>query len=995
MQYYFTLIFLLGIQICIAAPYLNDTVDAIHDQIAEADQYKAEGRDELAIQTYESAKKHLMALEENVHLVKVLNQLASLYSSDTTNWSKAIASLDTARLIFSISLSENDTLLALTWITNAELNIEARRFTQAIECYLKALEIKKDYYGENHLSVAELLEKIGGIYLYDLQNPYSALSYFERFVEQREKLGVLGRSYINGYYSLASASRHLGDYDKALAYAHLVRDSYENLDDVTTFDRVISNSLLANIYYDMDSINDALNFNKNAITYATLGQILQTHVIPILNANQARFFFRKGEYDSTISFANQALKADAGKDITAKSYQFLGNAYWKKGRLREAFRYYRKSKEVKEHLYKEKHTQLATLYVDIGRAFATAQQTDSAIHYYQKGLQSSKISDEGEENALDLNIEAGDDLETIQEALHAVTDLLFKQYLLHDDQEYLEKSLPYFKLFDRFMGLSRANFTTEGSKLILSANYKSTYEKAIAACYQLYQSQPEDSLLNYIFQYMEKSKAMVLLESIQKGERYKNILPDSLTQREQSLKAQLAYLESEITAQEQKKSELLNSSALQIQKANVLRELELYSQHIESYYPNFHQLTHQSPTVTLDRVRAKLTEDQALISYCWGDTAIYVLMIATDTVKVHQVHDFSSVQVTIERYQDVLVNDDINGPSYANFLKYQESAYQLYQLLLAPVIEGKDKAELIIVLDGDLTTIPFESFVKAKVDTQKDFVSYEKLPFLIHDHEISYEFSASIAFGEKQRKTNFDDKKLRIMAFGINDFNKLNGDLPSLIGAEREVRYVQQVFPEATVFLNEEATEKRFKQNAPGADILHIATHGIADMANPFASHFIFFPDDEEDGNLNLYELYSLPLQAKLLLLTACESGLGKHFVGEGNFSLARSFVYAGCKSVLMSLWQIDDFQTQALMNRIYNHLAQEPKVSKAIRNAKLDLINESTYAHPQCWAGVVPLGNAELTFPDTSYQLYIFMGLIVFSLTLITIIYKTYRSGS
>ncbi|MEK6479999.1 CHAT domain-containing protein [Catalinimonas sp. 4WD22] len=993
MHYYLTLLFLLGIQLCMATPYPSDTVAIIQRYIARANQYKSNGAYELAIQEYESVKAELVKQQDDVYLVYVLNQLASLYSSDSATWKEAQAYLDTAELILEKKLYENDTLRIHSWITIAELNFAQRKFNTAIEYYQKVLERRKAMFGETHLKIADLYSKIGEIYLYDLQNPFTAKTYYEEFIKIREDLNELGRHYINGYYSLASANRQQGDYEKALAYGHLVKQGYDSLEDVNAFDLVISNSLLANIYYDIDSIAKALNYNRNAITSATIGQFSPKHVTTVLYANQARFYFRADNYDSTIYYANLALNDHASQDIRGKAYQFLGNAYWKKNMLDKAFHFYQKSRRVKEGLYGNQHTQLATLYVDIARAYATTEQTDSAFLYFQKGLSNAKISEDEESNQLDSSIQAGDDLETIQEALDGVTNLLYDAYQRGDEQKHLEKSLPYYQLFDRFMDLSRTNFSSEGSKLILSGNFKTTYEKALATCYALYETNHSDSLLDCIFRFMEKSKAMVLLESIHKGKRYQSILPDSLIVKENALRAQLAFINKEIADIEKKESELLSISDLQTQKAGVLRELEELNQHIRSNYPNFYQLTNRESTVDIDSLQSRISESQSLLSYYWGDSSVYVLMISKDTVLLHQIDDLTSLQNDISKYMDVLINDDIHAASYTNFQKYQESAHALYQLLLEPLLKKNSTEHLVIVPDGALTTIPFESLIKSKIKSQKGLVSYEKLHYLLNDYEISYEFSASITFWEERyAKSSAEEDNFSVVAFGIKDFESIQGSFPPLGGAEREVLFLKEKFPEASVFLNHDATEKKFKQNAPHAEILHIATHGIANMENPFASHLIFFPEEKEDGTFNLYELYDLRLHTKLLLLSACESGVGKHFAGEGNFSMARSFVYAGCQSVLMSLWQVDDFQTEQLIYKVYEHLAQEPTVSKVIRKAKLDLIQGGTFSHPQIWAGMVPLGNANITYNDKSYQLYYIMGGISFSLLMIFFIVKRYK---
>ncbi|MEM9674803.1 MAG: CHAT domain-containing tetratricopeptide repeat protein [Bacteroidota bacterium] len=988
-RHYLTMLLLAGVHISLSAtPLSSDTTD----HLTLAQQYRAQGDRTQAIEHYQSARADFTQIQDYSNLIYVFTQLAFLYTADTDTYSQAKTYLDSAQLILEDKSLKNDTLAALIWYEKAKLARAQREQYVAIEFFKKSLELKAKFYGEDHLEVADNLEQIGRVYLYNLQNPYASEPYHEQALKIREQLNHEDRSYVNCFYHLAVANRMQYDYEKALAYGVKALEGYKRLPETDFADLMIANSALSHTYYSMDSIESALEYSGRALSMAVQGDLLLFMDMALHYNNQAELHFRAKAFDSTIYYVQKALSYQPASVTLANSYQYLANAYREQERLSLAFQYYQKSKELKESALKGQHTQLVTLYVDLGQAFAADHQVDSALHYYRKALVSAKISQQTATKSANVSIQVGDDLAAVEEVLENIIDLLNEQYHHTHDPKYLTQALPYYMLFDQSMDLSRTNYSSEGSKLLQSGKYKSIYEQAIASCYELYQHNQSDSLLRQVFHFMEKSKAMVLLESIHQAEANQSILPDSLVRQYHSLQAQRAYCQSGLIDARRNTSNSFTVREWQQQKADILRKIDALRRNIQVHYPNYYNVAYSEITVQLDSIQGYLAPHQPMASYFWGDSAVYVLMITSNDVKMHRVKNVFALKNAISQYQDALVNDRVEDPSYVNFLQFQVGAHTLYQTLLEPILPDYAIEHLTVVPDGELTTIPFEGFITSMIETSRNDIRYQALPYLIKQYDISYEYSLSIAFGGKRnRETERDNEELVVIAFGIKNFDKLPGgqQYPRLGGAEREVHYIQKKFPEAQVFLNTNATEIQFKQHAPEADLLHVATHGIANLNNPFASQFIFYPEGAEDGKLHLYELYNIPLKAKVLLLTACESGVGKHYAGEGNFSLARSFVYAGCKSVVMSLWQINDIITEQMIKGIYDQLKNQQTTSKSLQNIKIALIEGGTYAHPQCWAGMVPLGNVSLEYHEQNYTKYVIAILMVLVLGAILLRHK------
>lgn len=187
--------------------------------------------------------------------------------------------------------------------------------------------------------------------------------------------------------------------------------------------------------------------------------------------------------------------------------------------------------------------------------------------------------------------------------------------------------------------------------------------------------------------------------------------------------------------------------------------------------------------------------------------------------------------------------------------------------------------------------------------------------------------------------------------------------LRNLPWSEKELKNISTII-NGVAYLHSEATETAFKQNAGNFGILHLATHVILNDKEPLYSKFVFSkdPNSDEDGYLHLYELYNLRLNANMAVLSACETGVGKNIKGEGMMSLARGFAYAGCPSVIMSLWSIDDKSTSMIINKFYERLAQGKSKDIALRDAKLSLIQSSdpVLSNPYYWAGLVVVGNTD-----------------------------------
>jgi CHAT domain-containing protein len=281
--------------------------------------------------------------------------------------------------------------------------------------------------------------------------------------------------------------------------------------------------------------------------------------------------------------------------------------------------------------------------------------------------------------------------------------------------------------------------------------------------------------------------------------------------------------------------------------------------------------------------------------------------------------------------------------------------------------------------------LPFEAFTTSLGDTTN--ISYWNLPYLCRDYTINYAYSLNILSRNLSEKPN--KKKNKILGMSYSSFYedddadiaqlRFENELPF---SGQEIQQIGEIFKHAGFQTYAEATESQFKELASDYAIIHLAIHGQADSIDKFNSKLLFKTTQGagEDGQLHAYELYNIDLSGnQLAVLSACETGLGKQVEGEGMFSIARGFAYAGCPSIVMSLWKVNDKATSILMKYFYENLAAGDTKDQALQKAKLSYIQNSDdfNAHPANWAAFIALGNNQPVDIQSSDTL-IYFGLAI-----------------
>lgn len=334
---------------------------------------------------------------------------------------------------------------------------------------------------------------------------------------------------------------------------------------------------------------------------------------------------------------------------------------------------------------------------------------------------------------------------------------------------------------------------------------------------------------------------------------------------------------------------------------------------------------------SLEEIRAALVCDEAIVEYFFLGEGVVAAVLTRERLDIIPLTNISAVTQALRllrfqlgKMQTPLVADALPERLYRATLAHLQ---ELYSELIAPVRQQVEARHLVFVPHGMLHYLPFHAL-------------YDGRNFLIDTNTVSYAPSSAV-YALSQRQV---DTRAASLVLGIPD------EQAPLIRSEAET--VHAVLPGSELYLGEAASHRLFFEKAPGCRCIHVATHGTFRPDNPMFSGIRL-----GDGYLYLYELYQMRLPADLLTFSGCATGLNVIAAGDELLGLIRGALFAGARSLLLSLWDVNDRSTALFMNAFYSHLGAGK--SKAIAFATAAREVRATHPHPYFWAPFVLVGKA------------------------------------
>lgn len=674
--------------------------------------------------------------------------------------------------------------------------------------------------------------------------------------------------------------------------------------------------------------------------------------IAIANTNIG-FAYRKLELfgDAIVNFENaKALWEQIypnGHPNQALVLSYLGQTYSLMKDYKLALDYYQKSLELYKKFYGDKHPDIANAYNQLGILKLDQTNYREAISNFQKAIISNTPSFNNE------NITENPSVKEYYNGNGLLYSLRYKAKGLESQYygatlklEDLRLALSCLHSCDSLIDDIRHSSTDEGDKIAIGEIANEVYEDAVRIAHAMSEvTFDSKKLKEEAFYFAEKSKSAVLQESIAdaKAKSFSGI-PDELLEQEKNLKSTITTLSQKLSlkpgASEEKKirEDLFTSN----------QEYYAFIKKLEKQFPNYFNLKFNQAAPTVSDLQNSLKSGTAIISFFIAEQGkrLYQFVITKKQVRINN--------LTLPEDFDRLIKGFNNSLYYSDFATYFKSSSSLNKILVPRL--PSSITHVVIVPSGRLGTVPFEA-LPVKLKGLTDFNS---INFLVEKYALSYEFSTTLMLQNATKQSRQKTASIYLCAPVKFALEKNLGDLP---GTEKEVSTIASLFDNTSFRVDkfQEANESNIKiSDLSGYDYLHFATHGIVDEMEPELSRIFLNEGIQDDGNLFSGEIFNLQLNAKLAVLSACQTGLGKLSKGEGVIGLSRALTYAGAKSIVVSFWSVADESTAELMTAFYKTLLQnkDDNFAKALREAKIQLIKSEKFSAPYYWAPFVLIGN-------------------------------------
>ncbi|MFN0217058.1 MAG: CHAT domain-containing protein, partial [Saprospiraceae bacterium] len=501
------------------------------------------------------------------------------------------------------------------------------------------------------------------------------------------------------------------------------------------------------------------------------------------------------------------------------------------------------------------------------------------------------------------------------------------------------------------------------------------FEIALWAANQLQELTQDPTLTERAFQYAELARERLLIEQMQ--DREKAAMASEATRRqlaslrERRTSLQTLYFESTLFDKSNKRltdslETLLFDTHLSWK--NLLKSIEP---------PKDKNAVVRLPSTDLVALKKLLPDNQALLEYFTGDSAIYVFILTNRGLQFFQSPRPQDLHESIQNLRESLTIEKLRNRQQ-NFLLFSESAAKLYNALLSNPLNALPPSvnHLAIIPDGELYDVPFELLSKAN-----DTKNFKDFPYLLRHYTISYANSGSLLLKQSEsaskaktpgstpfmafaaQYSTSDHRNKQLQSKGLKPFD----DMPI---SRNGTKKIAETLQGGRAYLGLNANKSQFKKQASQGQILHLAMHTQIEGNDPMFSKFLFTQTEKDPaGENDLYaiELYDLQLNAKMAVLGACETGLGQVRQGEGVMSLARAFAYTGVPASVVSLWMVKDGPTNDLMLGFYEQLKTGARKDDALRQAKLNYLEKQSLslANPYFWGGFIASGNMEPLFEN------------------------------
>ncbi|MBN1348282.1 CHAT domain-containing protein [candidate division KSB1 bacterium] len=823
----------------------------------------------------------------------------------------------------------------------------------------------------NQAYVARNLSAIGRIF-FEIGRVDSAVTNYKRALAYLRKAGDV---YFEAHClaNLAMAENDAGNFSQGLEYYETAYRIVQQTGD--TKDQMNWLGDIGNVHSALGDYDAAIHYFRKALQ---LSDRLRTPDAQCrLLHNLGENYILCAKYDSAINLLNRALKIsrriEARKSETG-ILEGLGTSYARLQKWEKAQHYYSRAIELGKKM--NNRLIFPPIYISLSRLHRQQGNYPEAKHYAQLALNLAN----------DMN------------SATSITDANLELGRIFFNLDSLKLARDFFQAAIRSIEAVRDRVPGQEFKISYFETKTRVYNALIRTLVTLHRRDPSAGFAEQAFNVAEQAKSRTMLELLKQSKaKWMKNAPMELLVARRNAEQQLNSAQSALSLEAgklQPDSMRLDSLWMQLrQSQDTLYQIQAQIERKENGY---NTIRNASAPINLRQIQSRILKpEQALLEFSVGSESSYLFIAKKQSLNIFEIPMAdSALKTKILQLRRPFVN--VKDATDIHFDVHL--AHKLYSLLLKPAEAIINPGEtLIIVPDGILFYLPFEALVTDLGGNSGDestlYERYRTSRYLIEKFPIAYSSSASVLDPLLAAAREKASPEHNLLAVGDPSYHNTAPDamvlrqqrnwlFQPLQYSEQEIEQINREFRQATTMLHRNATEDSIKAIAGEYRLLHFSAHGLLDERQPMYSGLALTQDDDpaEDGFLQSYEIFDLKLNADLVTLSACETGLGALKQGEGIIGLTRAFLYAGCKSVVVSLWSVADASTAELMAHFYRNLNQGMSKADALRQAKLALMRQSvdmgqvrlSYANPFFWAPFVLIGDTEAVEASANQYIYL-----------------------
>jgi len=934
------------------------------------------GENNDALSHHQRALKLSRAATDSSLQIEVLNNLCSIYAFQGET-SKALEHCNRALRLSRETGDRHGEAQALNNIGESYSFIDMKRALTQFEQALTLQKAIADHRGQSYT-----LTNIGYIYT-DWSDLQKASTYYSEALALWPLIGdLLGEA--RTINALGVLHSKLGEKQKALDEHTKARELFK-----TIGNRPGELTSLTGIGYVYDSMGEkqkALDHYTEALSISrAVGQREAEMVVLIHVGNMYDALKRKDEALRSYEAALALSRILADTRMQAYSLNFIGEIRESVGNLNEALSYYQRALSLSRR--SEDKRGEASVRNHIGHVYERVGLKKLALHHYKSAL-----------------------------ALHLVTRdrqgeawtryLMAEVYRNCGELDQAKSQIePALKIIESL----RTGVGSHELRVSYFASVQEYYSLYIDILMQIRETRPAERLEAAAFEASGRARARNLLDLLveAKADIYQSIEP-ALKEKENTLRQTL-------NAKSERQMRLLGgrysqdeASALEKEISDLTFELEEVRAQIRQQSPRYADLVEPQP-LSLEDVQKLLDDDTLLLEYALGEKHCYLWAVTKTGIKTYNLPDRAKIEETARtlyglitahqfRSTESLVEHEARVREIDE--QYWMQARELGRMILEPVSEQLGVKRLLIVADGALLLVPFSALVLP--ESIKSDSAVEPIPLMVEHEIVSLPSVSALAVlrktaASRQPATKSvavladpvyeqDDPRLKSKANEVaqrdhadlyqaaKDVSLIDtaSGIPRLLASAEEAEEITQLAPRCSA-----RKALGFDANLDTARdpelaqyrIVHFAAHGISNNEHPELSGIILSLYDESGhprgGFLRLHEIYNLNLPVELVVLSACNTGLGKEVKGEGLIGLTRGFMYAGAASVMSSLWRVDDDATAELMRYFYEGVLKDGlPPAAALRKAQIKMWRIKRWRSPYYWAAFVLHGEYRQSSP-------------------------------